>query len=157
MSNSQSNKVTSKMHSFSAKNMNQKKLFQLSPVLHFPTWSSWAILSNITSQSLPREWGGGKTHEYNCSHHSIWGVLKTSCPFFFLAEPTAHGSSQARDWIWATAVTYTTAAATPNLQSTVQGWALNPSYRKDNAGSLTCCIAAGTSCCPFSFRQFFPS
>ena len=32
-------------------------------------------------------------------------------PPFFMATPTAYGSSQARDWVWATAVTYAAAAA----------------------------------------------
>ena len=32
----------------------------------------------------------------------------------FVATATAYGSSQARDWIQATAVTYATAMATPN-------------------------------------------
>ena len=33
----------------------------------------------------------------------------------FLATPVAHGSSQAKDWIWAAALTYTAAAAGPDL------------------------------------------
>ena len=34
--------------------------------------------------------------------------------FFLMATPTAYGSSQARSWIWATVVPYTTAAAMPD-------------------------------------------
>ena len=38
--------------------------------------------------------------------NSILGIS-----FFLMATPVAHGRSWARDWIWATAVTYTTASA----------------------------------------------
>ena len=64
--------------------------------------------------------------------------------FFFLATLTAHGSSQARDQIQATAVTYTTAVATMDPYPTALGQRSNPCHCSDNTRSLTFCVAAGT-------------
>ena len=49
-------------------------------------------------------------------HHANVSICTGSCFFFFLflATPMVYGSSQARDRIQATALTYTTAAATPD-------------------------------------------
>ena len=43
-----------------------------------------------------------------------------------MAAPAAYGSSQARDWIWATAMTYTTAAAMLDLLTHCAGPEIEP-------------------------------
>ena len=45
---------------------------------------------------------------------------------FLMATPAAFGSSWARDWIWAAAVTYSTAAAMLDPSPTALGWGWNP-------------------------------
>ena len=70
--------------------------------------------------------------------------------FFFLFQPppAAYWSSQAKDWIWAGAVTYTTAAAMPDpsLGAPERGlnrrshretsWIINPLYHSRNSISI---------------------
>ena len=55
-----------------------------------------------------------KTKSQWLSSVHTWKILYTKridSFYFILAAPTAYGSSQARDWIGATAETYTTDAA----------------------------------------------
>ena len=69
--------------------------------------------------------------------------------FTYLAPPTACGSSQVRDWIWATAVTYASVVAMPDPQPTALGRGLNPwlssdlSWCRDNTRLLLHCIIGG--------------
>ena len=48
------------------------------------------------------------------SEVSYFKRLSGSCIFLNYAEPEAYGSSPAKDWIWATAATHTTAVAVPD-------------------------------------------
>ena len=71
----------------------------------------------------------------------------------------AYGSSLARDQIWATAVTYTTAAAMPDPLPTVPSWgsnlhlSSNLSHCRDNTRSLTYCTTTGTPICVYFNRH----
>ena len=50
--------------------------------------------------------------------------------FFFMTAPTACGSSQPRDWIPATAVTYATAAGLPDPLAHCAKLSLNPPHHR---------------------------
>ena len=68
------------------------------------------------------------------------------CLFFLMAALIAHGSSQARDWIRATAVTYTTSCAGSfNPLGQAGDWTgISPVTWTAAVGFLTHCAAAGT-------------
>ena len=55
--------------------------------------------------------------------------------FIFMATPMAYESSQVRDWIWATAVTYATAAAMPDPLT----YCTRPGIEPHLHSSLRCC------------------
>ena len=52
--------------------------------------------------------------------------IKIVCPLFFMATPTAYGSSGTRDSFQAIAVTYTTAAASLDPLTHCSRWGSNP-------------------------------
>ena len=60
----------------------------------------------------------------------VWNLSPPACPLS--ATFVAYGSSQARDWIWATTATYATAAATPAPQPTALGRGSNLSHHRDD-------------------------
>ena len=62
-------------------------------------------------------------------------IYTTSFFFFLMATPTAYGSVQARDQIWATAVTYTAASGMPDPLIHCPGQRLNPHLHNN----LSCC------------------
>ena len=67
-------------------------------------------LEPLPSISLCAAWARinrtlGNTPRPNGCHAEV-GILQM-LSFFFMATPAAYGSSQARDWIWAAAATYT--------------------------------------------------
>ena len=64
--------------------------------------------------------------------------------FSFLATPLAYGSSQASDWIGATASTYITNCSPRILNPLCWAGESNMCLHRDNARSLTCCTTAGT-------------
>ena len=65
-------------------------------------------------KECPPYWYIGCANLHSHISKNVWGYsfLHTFCRFFFMFTPTAYGNSWAGDWIWGTAVNYTTATLT---------------------------------------------
>ena len=87
-------------------------------------------IENANIFFIDQKWSTQSNSPYNIvSYRMPWYI------YFFMALPTAYGNSWARDWIQATAVTYTTSATTTDPLTTAQGWWSSLHLQSD----MSCC------------------
>ena len=80
-----------------------------------------------------------------CIYLTVLFFMAGAQTFFFMAAPTAYGSSWARDWIWAEAVTYAAPVAMPDPLT----------HRTRLQIELSCCSGFLTQCATVGTPRFF--